>query len=83
MTLPVLTDMQQLLRRLAIEEDDQRRDLARREDRLRRFEDLERPAYESWLRLEIGPIVCQPETSGQTSRRVFWPFRRCPTVSES
>ena len=57
MTLPVLTNLQQLLRRLAIEEDDQRRDLARQEDRLRQFEDSERPAYESWLRLELGPIL--------------------------
>lgn len=57
MTLPVLTDMHQLLRRLAIEEDDRRRDLANREDRLRRFEDVERPAYESWLRLQFGPIL--------------------------
>jgi hypothetical protein len=56
-TLPVLTDLQDLRRRLAIEEDDQRRDLARLEDRLRRFEDSGRPAYKRWLRLELGPIL--------------------------
>lgn len=60
MTLPVLTDLQDLRRRLAIEEDHQRRDLARLEDRLRRFEDNDRPAYERWLRLELGPILTTP-----------------------
>ena len=59
--LPVVVDLLQLLRRLAIEEDEQRRDLARLEDCLRRFEDVERPAYESWLRLELGPGLTRLE----------------------
>lgn len=59
--LPVVADLRQLLRRLAIAEDEQRRELARLEDRLRSFEDVERPAYESWLRLELGPVLTRLE----------------------
>jgi hypothetical protein len=55
--LPVVVDLHQLLRRLAREEGDCQRALAELEDRIRQFEDVERPAYESWLRLELGPIL--------------------------
>ena len=57
MTLPVLSDLQQVLRRLVVEEHDRQRDLARLEDRVRRFEDLERPAYDTWRRLQFGPVL--------------------------
>ena len=59
MTLPVVADLPRLLRRLAREEDDERRELARLEARLRRFQDEERPAYEHWLRLVHGPLVAR------------------------
>ncbi len=59
MTLPVVADLSRLLRRLAREEDDERRELARLEARLRRFQDEERPAYEQWLRLVHGPLVAR------------------------
>lgn len=53
--LPVLTDLNALLRKLALEERELLRKLANLEDRVRQFEDFERPAYEAWLRLEFGP----------------------------
>jgi hypothetical protein len=59
--LPVVADLQLLLRRLAREERDRGRELAGLEDRLRHFEDVERPAYESWLRLELGPVLTRLE----------------------
>lgn len=61
MTLPVPTDLPRLLRRLAREERSEQRELARLEARLRRFEDVERPAYDAWLRLELGPAVADVE----------------------
>lgn len=59
--LPVVVDVRQVLRRLAREETSERTELARLEARLRRYEDLERPAYEAWLRLELGPAVMRVE----------------------
>ncbi len=61
MTLPVVADLPRLLRHLAREEDAERRELARLEARLRRYEDVERPAYDAWLRLELGPVVTEIE----------------------
>jgi hypothetical protein len=55
--LPALSDLQALLRRLALDERDRVRELARLEDRLRRFEDIERPAYVRWRRLTFGPAL--------------------------
>jgi hypothetical protein len=54
-------DVRQVLRRLAREEASERSELARLEARLRRYEDVERPAYEAWLRLELGPAVTRVE----------------------
>jgi len=59
--LPVVVDVRQVLRRLAREEASERSELARLEARLRRYEDVERPAYEAWLRLELGPAVTRVE----------------------
>jgi hypothetical protein len=55
--LPVLSDLQALLRRLASDERDRVRELAGLESRIRRFEDVERPAYERWRRLAFGPSL--------------------------
>lgn len=54
--LPVPVDPRAALRRLAREEEALRSALARLEERVRRFEDVELPAYEAWLRLELGPL---------------------------
>ncbi|MEO6030276.1 MAG: hypothetical protein ABIR79_25685 [Candidatus Binatia bacterium] len=59
--LPVVIDVHQVLRRLAVEEEERRRELVRLEARLREFEDVERPAYTSWVRLELGPVVTRVE----------------------
>lgn len=59
MTLPVVADLPRLLRRLAREEDEERRALARLEARVRRYEDVEAPAYHAWLRLAHGPLVAR------------------------
>lgn len=59
--LPVVIDVRQVLRRLAREEASERTELARLEARLRRYEDVERPAYEAWLRLALGPAVTRVE----------------------
>ncbi|MCC6763124.1 MAG: hypothetical protein IT293_00540 [Deltaproteobacteria bacterium] len=73
MTLPVPADLPRLLRRLAREERTERRELARLEARLRRFEDVERPAYDAWLRLELGPAVGEVEelSSALRARQVL------------
>jgi hypothetical protein len=55
--LPVLSDLQALLRRLASDERDRVQELASLENRIRRFEDVERPAYERWRRLAFGPSL--------------------------
>jgi len=55
--LPVLSDLQALLRRLASDERDRVRELASLESRIRRFEDVERPAYERWRYLAFGPSL--------------------------
>src|SRR5258705_13542071 len=55
--LPVQSDLHALLRRLALEEHDRVRELASLEHRIRRFEDVERPAYERWRRLAFGPSL--------------------------
>ncbi len=60
-TLPVVVDLRQALRRLALEENDCRSALVRLEARLRQFEDVERPAYTSWVRVELGPVVTRVE----------------------
>ena len=58
-TLPAVADVRQALGRLVREEEEGRRALARLEARLRHFEDVERPAYESWVRLALGPAVAR------------------------
>ena len=55
--LPVVADLGALLERLATEERARRAELAALEERLRRFEDVERPAYTEWLRLTLGPVL--------------------------
>ncbi len=52
--LPVISDVGALLERLTAQERASTQKLAELEDRLRRFEDVERPRYESWLRVEFG-----------------------------
>jgi hypothetical protein len=56
-SLPAPTDVARLLARLGDEERRLERSLVALEDRLRRFLDLERPAYERWRKLEFGPLV--------------------------
>ena len=68
MTLPVPVDLPRLLRRLAREEERERRELSRLEARLRRFEDVERPAYDAWLRGELGPAVSAVEELARALR---------------
>ena len=52
--LPVVSDLTKLLERLTANERTTTRKLAELEDRLRRFEDVERPGYDQWLRVEFG-----------------------------
>jgi len=55
--LPVPSDAQRLRERLATEERVLIEQLAALEARVRRFADVERPAYASWRRLEFGPLL--------------------------
>jgi hypothetical protein len=55
--LPVPSDAQLLRTRLAVEEHDLVDRLAALEARVRRFADVERPAFASWRRLEFGPLL--------------------------
>jgi len=55
--LPVPSDARRLAARLAVEERELVEQLAALEERVRRFADVERPAYESWRRLEFGPLL--------------------------
>jgi len=55
--LPVPSDAHALSARLAAEERELVERLAALEERVRRFADVERPAYESWRRLEFGPLL--------------------------
>jgi hypothetical protein len=52
---PVLVDMDALLARLTREEGELMRTLASLEERIRQFEGVERPAFDEWLRIELGP----------------------------
>jgi hypothetical protein len=67
-SLPVLVDARALVRRLAHEEQALQRALARLEERVRRFEDVEHPAYEAWLRLELGPLFADLAERAETWR---------------
>lgn len=55
--LPVPGDAGRLTERLAAEERELVEHLATLEAHLRHFADVERPAYESWRRLEHGPLL--------------------------
>ncbi|MCW5891173.1 MAG: hypothetical protein KIT14_11565 [bacterium] len=55
--LPVPVDLPALLARLRAAERGEQERLAGLEARLRAFEDVERPAYARWLRLELGPTL--------------------------
>ncbi|MEO5969441.1 MAG: hypothetical protein ABIQ95_05905 [Bdellovibrionia bacterium] len=55
--IPVPVDPELFLRQLALQERTLLAKLAELEDRIRKFEDFERPAYEAWLRLELGPAM--------------------------
>jgi len=55
--LPVPSDARRLAARLAVEERELVEQLAALEERVRRFSDVERPAYESWRRLAFGPLL--------------------------
>jgi hypothetical protein len=55
--LPVPSDARRLAERLATQEQDLVERLAALEARVRRFADVERPAYASWRRLEFGPLL--------------------------
>lgn len=57
MKLPVPSDAPALSARLAAEERALVDRLAALETRVRRFADVERPAYASWRRLEFGPLL--------------------------
>jgi len=52
---PIPVDLQSLLERLAREDQRLMHRLAELEDRIRKFEDFERPSYDEWIRLELGP----------------------------
>ena len=70
MKLPVPSDAHALSARLAAEERDLVEKLAALEARVRRFADVERPAYESWRRLEFGPLLAtQQELSDRLRLR--------------
>jgi hypothetical protein len=68
MTVPAVADLRAALASLARRERDARRSVADLEARLRRFEDVERPAYEGWLRLELGPLVTRVEEAAAELR---------------
>jgi hypothetical protein len=55
--LPVPSDARRLAERLGAEEQGLIDQLAALEARVRRFADVERPAYASWRRLEFGPLL--------------------------
>jgi len=57
--LPVPSDARRLAARLAGEERQLVEQLAALEERVRRFADVERPAYESWRRLQFGPLLAR------------------------
>jgi len=67
-TIPAVADLRAVLEGLARRERDARRIVADLEARLRRFEDVERPAYEAWLRLELGPLVTRVEETAAELR---------------
>ncbi len=53
--LPVPVELEVLLKRLTLEEAQISLALARLEEELRQFEDFVRPAYDHWIRIELGP----------------------------
>jgi hypothetical protein len=53
--LPVKLDLEHVLKRLSEEHRELARLLARFEGRIRDFETRDLPAYENWIRLELGP----------------------------
>lgn len=55
--LPVRVDPETARDRLSIEERRHQAELAALEERLRHFDDVDRVAYERWLRLELGPAL--------------------------
>lgn len=65
---PILLDSEQLKERLRRRQAELVRQLAALEQELRRFEDSERPAYESWLRLEFGPSFVEIEELSEKIR---------------
>lgn len=68
MQLPVPSDATALLARLRADEREVRAVLAALEEQLRRFEDVERPAYTRWLRLELGPELAALDRRRQELR---------------
>jgi hypothetical protein len=67
-TLPIASDLPALLTRLEAEERSRHEALAGLEARLRTFEDVERPAYDRWLRQELGPALSGLEALKETLR---------------
>jgi hypothetical protein len=53
--LPAIIDIRDQRQRLLQEERELLRKLAALEERIRQFEDVDQPAYESWLSQEFGP----------------------------
>jgi hypothetical protein len=53
----VPSDARLLAERLAAEERELAEQLAALEARVRRFADVERPAYEGWRHLAFGPLL--------------------------
>lgn len=68
MTLPVASDLPALLTRLEAEDRARREGLAGLEARLRTFEDVERPAYDRWLRQHLGPALSGLDALKETLR---------------
>lgn len=54
---PVLTDLAELIRRLSLQERELGRKLAELEERVQRFDSVDRPFYDNWVRLELGPRI--------------------------
>jgi hypothetical protein len=67
-TLPVASDLPALLTRLEAEERARQETLAGLEARLRTFEDVERPAYDRWLRGELGSALAGLDAVKETLR---------------
>ncbi len=54
---PVPTDRAELVRRLSLQERELGRKLAQLEERVQKFDTVDLPFYDNWVRLELGPRI--------------------------